>query len=122
MNCPSCGGTKFEKIGNSVYCVNKVAGKLCGVTLKGDLRRKYFEKYATHKDRKKYFNEYYHRNKKRFKDGLILSEAAALKFTTWQTVKNNLHKFDVVPGSHPRVIIFNKKFLKWCSRGSKNNN
>lgn len=113
MTCPACNGSKFEKLGNSVYCVNKINGKFCGVTLKGNLRREFFEKHASHKDRKKYFNEYYHRNKKRFKDGVLISDAAELKFVTVRCINKNKNKFDIVPGSHPVLIVFNNKFCNW---------
>ena len=126
MNCPSCGGSKFEKIGNSVYCVTKVNGRLCGATLKGDLRRKYFTQYACKKDRKeyfrKYFNRYYHRNLVKYKEGITIEEIAELKFCERSTVWRNKKKFDVVPGTKPTLIIFNEKVKGWFPNGSKNNN
>jgi hypothetical protein len=113
MTCPACNGNKFEKIGNSVYCLNYINGRLCGVTLKGKLRREYFAKHASKKDRNNYWNKYYYRKKRKYRDGITLSEIAVLKFCTVRAVEFVKNKFDILQSKKPIIVKFNNKVTDW---------
>lgn len=119
MNCPACNGERFKQVGNSVYCVSLVKGKLCGVTLKGELRREYFVLHASKKDRRKYFAEYKRRHRINNSDGMLLSEIAIIKFCHRDTVYKNISKFDVIKNSHPLRIKFNRKVFDWIPKNVK---
>jgi len=48
-----------------------------------------------------------------FTPGIKVGELAKIKFVSRITVYRNKEHFDVVPGSHPRLLKFNEKIFNW---------
>ena len=130
MKCPHCKTkNNFKQEGTSVYCVAKVKSGLglCWYTLTYEERKKYFAEKRKHAERKKrskeYWKKYYceHRrerlhNNRKFKNGITLRQVAIIRKTSYQSVWNNLNKFDIIPGIKPVTLKFNQKVIEWVPK------
>jgi hypothetical protein len=96
--CPRCGAVNQVSRAKYPYCNNRVNGELCGYKLNDDERLQFKAK---------------RERKRKFKSGISLREASTLKFCSRKTILNNLKCFDIIEGSHPVRIVFNKKFMDW---------
>jgi len=133
LKCTTCKGTKFKQVGNSVYCVNMVTcldslalrsrsparrdGNLCGARLNKAQRKKYFAREKKKTNRKLYFNNYYHSKRKKFREAALICEVALIKFCTERCVRKNIHRFDIIKGSSPLLVVLNEKVYDWKIRG-----
>lgn len=125
MLCPHCK-TKdnFKQEGTSVYCVAKVKSGLglCWYTLTPEERKKYFaekRKHAEHKKRTEYNRVYYKECRRKYHNGITLAEIAIMKRCGVTTVKSHIKKFDLIPGTKPRVYKFNDKIFKWFPKNTR---
>jgi len=60
---------------------------------------------------KQYYREYRARQRFKLQQGLKINELAKIKFTTRQTIYNNLEKLDLIPNSSPLQIKLNSKIF-----------
>ena len=103
MHCPKCKTVnKFKRDGKAVYC-----GR-CFYTL-SRIEKKRFNKRI---NRKEYQKEYY-KNKKKYLPGISLKEIAIIKFCDYDTVHKNKKEFDIIPGTTPMRVEFNRKVMRW---------
>lgn len=103
MHCPKCKTVnKFKRDGKAVYC-----GR-CFYTLSRAEKKRFNKRIS----RKEYQKEYY-KNKKKYLPGISLKEIAIIKFCDYDTVHKNKKEFDIIPGTKPMRVEFNRKVMRW---------
>lgn len=119
MICPNCNtANQFKAEGKYVHCIAKPGGILCGFRLNDEDAKKYFIENNNRKRRIDYFYRRYKKKKKEI-EGITINEIAMMKFCHRDTVYHNIKSFDVIPGSKPVRIRFNKKVLYWMPENRK---